>query len=81
MSTAELKKKLIDKINQIHDFSFLETIDTILNTKAAESSEDLFPLTSEQKESIRIGKEQIKTGEYKEHQQLMNDIRGWLKSK
>ena len=81
MSTAELKKKLINKINQINDLSFLEAIDTILNTKTTESPEELFSLTSEQKENIRIGKGQIKIGEYKEHQQLMNDVKGWLKSK
>ena len=81
MTAIELKKKLIDKINQINDMSFLMAIETILNAKTSELEEDLIPLSEEQKESIRISAGQIKNGEFKEQDQLMGELRQWLKNK
>lgn len=49
MTTIELKNMLIHKIAEIEDFSFLQAIKAVINSKA---DNEILPLTDEQKSDI-----------------------------
>jgi hypothetical protein len=42
---------------------------------------ELFPLTDKQKKSIAISRKQVKKGQFKTHDKVIAELRGWLKEK
>jgi hypothetical protein len=74
MDIIELQNKLIKDIQKITDEELLNTIYQIIH-----SGTDIYKLTPEQKESIRVSREQIKRGEFKSHETVMKETRKWLK--
>ena len=79
MTNIQIKTRLKNKINKIDDIAFLMAIETILESKTNE--ETPFPLNEAQKQSIRISKEQFKKGLYKDHREVINNAKRWLKRK
>lgn len=78
MTTQELKDLLIHKIENINDKSFLNAINTIIDTK----TESLIYKTSpEQRERINEGRAQLKNGELFTNDQVEMEIEQWLKEK
>ncbi len=77
MTAIELKEFLINKIREIDDISFLNAIKTILNDKT-ESQQ--IRLTAEQKEEIRLSREDIRSGNVIDATELENNFKAWLKA-
>jgi hypothetical protein len=74
-SSIQLKNNLISRIKNSKDLNFLKAIQTIFDT----SEQALFELNKEQQESIEIGRKQIKDGDFKENDQVLSDLKKWLK--
>ncbi len=78
MSTIELKNILIKQIAEINDFSFLEAIKTILETKV---DHKIYTLSPEQDEIIRESEEDIKQGNVFTNDQVNQEFQEWLQEK
>jgi hypothetical protein len=78
MTAIELKKLLIHRIAEINDVSFLNAIQTILDTK---SQSQKIALTSEQRYEIRESKKEIEQGLFIEQVELDNEFNKWLSAK
>ena len=78
MTTIELKKVLIHRINEINDVSFLTAIKTILDSK---SGEKVIVLTEEQRNEIIESRQEVKQGQYIEHELLDKKVSEWLSAK
>ena len=78
MTVATLQKKLISRISEIKDSKKLEYLDELLNAKDSFDEDGLLILTEPMSELIKISKEQIKNGEFKTNEQVMNEAKSWL---
>ncbi len=78
MTTIELKKVLIHRINEINDVSFLTAIKTILDSK---SGAKVIALTEEQRNEIIESRQEVKQGQYIEHELLDKKVSEWLSAK
>ena len=76
MTNTELKKQLIDKIQKIENHNLLEEAYRLLDLETRE--EEVFNLSESQKESINISREQIKNGQFLDHDRANQEIDEWL---
>ena len=76
MTNTELKKQLIDKIQKIENHNLLEEAYRLLDLETRE--EEVFNLSESQKESINISREQIKNGQFLDHDKANQEIDEWL---
>ncbi len=76
-TTAQIKKSLISRIENSSDLEFLKALQTLMETSEMAN----FPLTMEQENSIKIGREEIKNGNSIENDQLMSEVKEWLSEK
>lgn len=74
-NTTQLKRNLIEKIENSEDLIFLQALQTIIES----SEQNLFNLSSEQENSIEIGRSQIAKGELSTHEEVMLEMKTWLK--
>lgn len=75
--TTQIKDNLISRIKASNDMKFLKALQTIFDS----SEQSLYQLTQEQQNSIDEGREDIKNGDYIENNQLIPEIKEWLKKK
>jgi len=78
MSTVELKKLLIHRIEEINDLPFLNAIKTILEAK---THSNVISLTPEQYQEIIESKKEIEQGNYIEQSDLDKEIGKWLSAR
>ena len=76
MSTAELRKKLIEKINETKDENLLEEAYRLLEMEA--DNLEVYKLSLEQKNVVHESQEQIKKGEFLSNEQSDREIDEWL---
>ncbi len=75
--TAQIKNNLISRIKNSKDLSFLSALQTIFDS----SEQSLFQLTPEQSKSIEIGRKEIKNGKYFENEEVISEMKEWLRKK
>ncbi len=73
--TAQLKNNLISRIKDSKDLNFLKALQTIFDS----SEQALFDITAAQQDSVEKGRTQIASGEFKNHGEVMSEMRTWLK--
>lgn len=73
----DLKNKLIEIINKIEGIEVLEAIKTILDAKSG----NLYALSDKQKESIEAGRQQIKDGDFLKNDEVIIELKEWIKKK
>ncbi len=78
MSTLELKRLLIEKIQKIEDDNLLGEAYRLLEINAEESDE-VYLLNDEQKSAIEEAREQIRNGQYLTNEESNRQIKEWLK--
>ena len=78
MTRIELQNLLIQRISEINDISFLEAIQTILDSK---SDAAVLPLSIDQRDEILASKKEIEQSLSIENTVLEDEIAGWLKAK
>ncbi len=78
MTTVQLKKILINRINEIDDVAFLNEIKSILDSKYREQ---VLKLTLEQRTEIIKSKKEIEKGCFIEQSELDKEIAKWANAK
>ena len=78
MTVAALQKKLISRISEIHDSKKLEYLEELLNAKDSFDEDGILIITEPMSELIKISKEQIKNGDFKSNDQVMEETKSWL---
>jgi predicted transcriptional regulator len=76
MSTIELRKLLIEKIQLTDDNKLLEEASRLLEVDIEES--EVYMLNDKQKEAIEEGRKQISNGEYLTDEESNKEIDEWL---
>lgn len=74
-STSYLKKNLISRIKSSNNETFLKALQTIFDS----AEQELYELSHAQKKAIQAGRMDIKNGNYKYHEQVMEEMETWLK--
>ena len=76
MSTLELRRLLIEKIQVIDDDKLLEEAYRLLGDDLGES--DVYVLSDKQKEAINQSRNQIKEGQFLTEEESKKEIDEWL---
>lgn len=76
MSTVEIKKKLIKRINDSENELLLEEIYRLME---GEDADDIMNLSDELKESVREGQEDYRQGRVISQDDLDREVDEWLK--
>ena len=75
--TAQIKKNLISRIKDSKDLNFLKALQTIFDS----SEQALYQLSSEQQNAIDKGRDEIKEGNFYKNEEVISEMREWLKKK
>ncbi|WP_026715276.1 hypothetical protein [Flavobacterium daejeonense] len=75
--TAQIKKNLISRIKDSTDLNFLNALQTIFDS----SEQALYQLSTNQQSSIETGKNEIKEGKFHSNDEVISEMRKWLKKK
>lgn len=78
MTTLQLKKILINKINEIDDVAFLNEIKSILDSK---SKQQILKLTPEQRQEINASKTDSRNGNLIAQSVLDEEVARWANEK
>jgi len=75
--TAQIKENLISRIKDSKDMNFLKALQTIFDS----SEQALYELNIEQQSSIEISRNQIKNGKSHKNEDVISEMKEWLKKK
>ncbi len=75
--TAQIKKNLILRIKNSKDLNFLNALQTIFDS----SEQALFQLSPEQQSSIEKGRNEIKNSQSYKNEEVISEMKEWLKNK
>lgn len=78
MTTLDLKKELVEKINEIDDVSFLKAIKILLETR---TSGPVISLTPDQRREIELSKKEIEKGQYLSQEDIDKMFGQWVNEK
>lgn len=73
--TAQIKKNLISRIKDSKDLNFLKALQTIFDS----SEQALYQLSSEQQTGIEKGRNDIKEGDSHKNEEVISEMREWLR--
>lgn len=76
MTTLDLKKQLIDKINSTQNDLLLAEVYRLLDMEITD--EELYKLNEEQLSEVAEAREQFKNGEYYTDEEVTKEIDKWL---
>jgi predicted transcriptional regulator len=76
MSTVELRKRLIDKIQKTQDGRILEEAYRLLELETDDI--EIYKLNDDQKNAISEARQQIKNGQFLTEEQANKEIDEWL---
>ena len=76
---VDLKEQLIKKIQATTDKDILEEVYRLLEINF--NDDEVYHLTTEQKNAIKEAQNQIKKGDYLTEEQANNQVEEWLKKK
>jgi len=73
-SILHIKDNLISRIKSSNDLDFLKALQTIFDS----AEQELYKLTPEQEKSIGLGRQDILSGNFRSHEQVMKETKEWL---
>ena len=73
-SILHIKDNLISRIKSSNDLDFLKALQTIFDS----AEQELYKLTPEQEKSIELGRQDILSGNFRSHEQVMKETKEWL---
>lgn len=76
-TTAQIKKNLISRIKDSKDLNFLNALQTIFDS----SEQALYQLSSEQQSAIELGRSDIKNDHIFKNEEVISEMKQWLKKK
>jgi hypothetical protein len=77
MSTVELRKRLIEKIQKTQDERILQEAFRLLELETADNI-DILKLSDDQKSAISEARQQIKNGQFLTEEQANKEVDKWL---
>ena len=77
MSTIELRKRLIDKIQKTDNENLLDEAYRLLELKTQDI--EVYKLTDEQRKAVNEARQEIKDGQFLTDEQANNEIDEWLR--
>lgn len=75
--TAQIKKNLISRIKDSKDLNFLNALQTIFDA----SEQELYELSNDQKTTIESSRIEIENGNFHKNEEVISEMREWLKKK
>jgi hypothetical protein len=81
MKTIALKNDILNKISKIKDKKTLESIQELINKHNILDKNGALILTSEMNQLIQLSKDKYEKGEFKNHDNLMQELELWKKEK
>lgn len=75
--TSQIKKNLILRIKDSKDLNFLNALQTIFDS----SEQALYQLSAEQQSAIVKGRSEIKNGQFIKNEEVISEMKQWLKKK
>lgn len=75
MTSIELKKRLIGKINQTQKSEILEEMYRLI---VNEETDNIYELSDEQKKAVEEAQQQFKNGQFLKSEQADKEIEEWL---
>ena len=75
--TSQIKKNLILRIKDSKDLNFLNALQTIFDS----SEQALYQLSAEQQSAIEKGRSEIKNGQFIKNEEVISEMKQWLKKK
>ncbi len=75
--TAQIKKNLISRIKDSKDLNFLNALQTIFDS----SEQALYQLSAEQQSSIEVSRSEIRNGKFRKNDEVISEMKEWLKKK
>ncbi|MFC4740686.1 hypothetical protein ACFO3U_11850 [Flavobacterium ponti] len=76
-TTSQIKKNLISRIKESKDINLLNALQTIFDS----SEQTLFQLSSEQESAIEVGRNEIKNDQFFKNEEVISEMKQWLKKK
>lgn len=76
-SIAQIKKNLILRIKNSKDLNFLNALQIIFDS----SEQALFQISSDQQSAIETGKKEINSGQFFKNEEVISEMKQWLKEK
>jgi predicted transcriptional regulator len=76
-TAAQIKKNLITRIKDSKDLNFLNALQTIFDS----SEQSLYQLSSEQQSAIEKGRSEIKNNQFFKNEEVISEMKQWLKKK
>lgn len=76
-SAEKIKNNLISRIKNSEDLDFLKALEIIMNASESKG----FQLSEEQEKAIEEARNQIKAGKFRENEQVISEMKGWLQKK
>ncbi|OYU84005.1 MAG: hypothetical protein CFE24_08665 [Flavobacterium sp. BFFFF2] len=73
--TTQMKKNLISRIKDSTDLTFLNALQTIFDA----TEKELFQLSREQQNAIETSRKQIIEGDFRKNEEVLSDMKTWLK--
>jgi hypothetical protein len=81
MTTIALKNDILNKISKIKDKKTLKSIQELINKENVLDKKGALILTSEMNQLIQLSKDKYENGEFKNHDNLMQELELWKKEK
>jgi hypothetical protein len=75
--TSQIKKNLILRIKDSKDLNFINALQTIFDS----SEQALYQLSAEQQSAIVKGRSEIKNGQFIKNEEVISEMKQWLKKK
>lgn len=76
-TTEQIKRNLISRIKDSEDVNFLNALQTIFDS----SEQALYKMSSNQESSIEKSRVEIETGKYHKNDDVISEMKEWLKKK
>ena len=76
-TTEQIKRNLISRIKDSEDVNFLNALQTIFDP----SEQALYKMSSDQESSIEKSRIEIETGKYHKNDNVISEMKEWLKKK
>ena len=76
-TTEQIKRNLISRIKDSEDVNFLNALQTIFDS----SEQVLYKMSSAQESSVEKSRVEIETGKYHKNDDVISEMKEWLKKK
>ena len=76
-TTEQLKLSLISRIRESKDLDFLNTLQNIVDS----TDQEIYQLSELQESSITNGRSDIRNGKFHKNEDVISEMKEWLKNK